>query len=49
VVRALKAVRLAGFAEGRVEIARDGRMIITAGRPDPVTVDHRDNGWSDDD
>lgn len=44
VVRALKALATAGM-EGRVEIARDGRIIIIPGKQEPVSANEWDSEY----
>jgi hypothetical protein len=46
VTKAIKAVQSAGFDIARVEIGRDGRIIVVPGKPEPATVSGSDpNEW----
>lgn len=46
VTRALKAAKAAGLEIGRVEIARDGRIVIIPGSPDKGRQgDEERNPW----
>jgi hypothetical protein len=49
VTRALKGVRAAGFGVERVEIAKDGKIVVVPGKPHAGKADVGDdhNDWDD--
>jgi hypothetical protein len=44
VTRALKGVRAAGFGVERVEIAKDGKIVVVPDKPHAATADIGDDG-----
>ena len=47
VTKAVKAVAAAGVEIARVEIDRNGKIIVIAGKPADMTEDAQSNEWDD--
>jgi hypothetical protein len=47
VTKAVKGARLAGLDVSRVEIGRDGRIVVIAGKPEHGSVNGDHNEWDD--
>jgi hypothetical protein len=48
--RVVKAVEAAGVSVQRVEVGKDGRIVVITGKPQPTSLDHQwggPNDWAD--